>query len=53
MEDYSDDEGEESVYMCVLDFEATCDNDGSFSPQEIIEVWFHADARDLTNRLVI
>ena len=39
MEGYSDEGGEEAVYMCVLDFEATCDNDGSFNPQEIIEVW--------------
>ena len=24
-------------YLCVLDFEATCDNQGNFYPQEIIE----------------
>jgi len=44
----------EAVYMCVLDFEATCDNDGSFNPQEIIEVWLPIDTRDnFSNRLVM
>ena len=54
MEGYSDEGGEEAVYMCVLDFEATCDNDGSFNPQEIIEVWLPIDTRDnFSNRLVM
>ena len=37
-EEEEEEEEEEGVLMCVLDFEATCDNDGGFQPQEIIEV---------------